>query len=111
MELDLSKIVDKDMPKEHMKKGVMKAYSKEDAFMMVGVQPASKSASCTNEYFLTTTVKYDVCCNCCDDLPDGKLPLTIVPLVNPECFGFKPPMGWAPIDYGEFPVSVQKGGH
>ena len=37
MELDLSKIVDKDMPKEHMKKGVMKAYSKEDAFMMAGV--------------------------------------------------------------------------
>jgi len=55
MELDLSKIRN-EVPKERTKKGVTKAFSKEDMFMMEGVQPASHSAVCTNEYFLTTTV-------------------------------------------------------
>ena len=66
MALDLSKIRN-DVNKEHKKKGVTKPYSKEDVFMMEGEQPASHSANCTNEYFLTTKVEYDVCCNCCDN--------------------------------------------
>lgn len=66
MALDLSKIRS-DVPKEHRKKGATKAYSKEDIFMMAGVQPATHSKACTNEYFLTTKVEYDVCCNCCDN--------------------------------------------
>jgi len=110
MELDLSKIRN-EVSKEHMKKGAVKAYSKEDLFMMEGVQPASHSSVCTNEYFLTTKTAFDVCCNCCDNLPDGMLPLTIVPLVNPECFGFQPPGGWAPMDYGTFPVEVHRKDH
>lgn len=56
MALDLSKIRN-DVNKEHKKKGVTKPYSKEDVFMMEGVQPASHSANCTNEYFLTTKVE------------------------------------------------------
>lgn len=87
MELDLSKIRT-DVPHARNKKGKVKPYSKEDKHMIGGIQPASRTKFCANDYSLTTKVSYDNCCGCCDNLPDGSLPMTIVPLVNPECFGF-----------------------
>lgn len=106
MELDLSKIRT-DVPNARNKKGKVKPYSNEDKHMIGGVQPASRTKFCSNDYSLTTKVSYDVCCNCCDNLPDGSLPMTIVPLVNPECFGFQPPNGWAPMDCGNYNVRCQ----
>ena len=69
------------------KKGVQKKISPEDVYLMAGIQPACRGKHCTNEYFLCVEVKYDGCV-CCVDLPDSRMPLTIVPLVNPMCFGF-----------------------
>ena len=79
---------------QRKKKGVMKEVSPEDRFMMAGVQAACHTKKITNEYFLCVLVEYDGCV-CCVDLPDSRTPLTIIPLINPECFGFQPPAtGW-----------------
>ena len=94
MELDLTKIK-YEVSGEKWKKGIKKNRSPEDMFMMASIQPAIHSKNITNEYFLTTKVEHEGCV-CCQDIPDSKLPLTIVPMVNPDCFGFQPPEGWEP---------------
>ena len=63
------------------KKGVQKPISKEDAFMMAGVQSACHGKRVKNEYFLCVLVEYDGCV-CCVDLPDSRMPMTIIPIVN-----------------------------
>lgn len=54
---------------------------------MAGVQPAAHTKHTTNDYALCVQLDYDGCV-CCVDLPDSRMPLTIVPLINPACFGF-----------------------
>ena len=105
MVLDLTKIRYEvaDMKK---KKGVQKKISPEDQFMMSGVQAAVHAKRITNEYFLCVLVEFDGCV-CCVDLPDSRMPLTIIPLVNPACFGFQPPEGgWNPFALGNFTVDL-----
>ena len=75
--------------------------------MMAAIQPAVHCKNITNEYFLTTKVEYDGLV-CCQDLPDSSVPMTIVPMVNPACFGFQPPEGWAPIELGFFQIDLNK---
>jgi hypothetical protein len=88
IEVDLSQIHN-DVPATRTKKGKTKAYSKEDMFMLSGIQPASKSKFSSVNYTLETSCGFDTCANCgCENLPDAMLPMTIVPLVNPACFGF-----------------------
>ena len=94
MQLNLSDIK-YEVDGEKKKKGAIKKRSKEDMFMMASIQPAVHCKNICNEYFLTTKVEHEGC-DCCRDVPDSKLPLTIVPMVNPECFGFSPPDGWEP---------------
>lgn len=103
MELDLNKIRT-DCPPDRMKKGQKKAYSNEDKFMISGIQPASHTNFNACSYSLNTTAKYDVTCNYGDGDTNGRVPMTIVPLVNPECFGFKPPGNWQPMDCGNYTV-------
>lgn len=94
MSLDLGKI--KSEVKSHKKKhGVTKAISPEDLWQMQGVQPACHSKHITNEYFLCVECHYDGCI-CCVNLPDARMPLTIIPAMNPACFGFIIPQGFQP---------------
>ena len=73
---------------------------------MAGVQGAVHSKHITNEYFLCVLVEFDGCV-CCVNLPDSRMPMTIVPMVNPACFGFMPPAGvWAPYPLGSFTVNL-----
>lgn len=39
------------------------------------------------------------------------MPMTIVPIIDPACFGFKPPGGFIPIEYGETTFNVEKKDH
>ena len=89
MELNLNEIR-YEVPKQKKKKGVMKPISREDAFMMAGLQPACHAKHITNEYFLCVLVDFDDC-TCCLDLPDSRMPMTIIPFIDPTCFGFQPP--------------------
>ena len=87
-----------------VKKGVTKKISPEDQFMMASIQPAVRNAKyITIEYFICTELSYDGC-TCCQNLPDARLPMTIVPMVNPACFGFGRPNGYEPILLGTFHV-------
>lgn len=96
-----------EVQKEKKKKGVTKPVSKEDQFMMSGVQAACNAKRISNHYFLCVLVEYDGCV-CCVDLPDSRTPLTIIPIVNPACFGFEAPAsGWAPYDLGMFNVDIR----
>lgn len=92
MQLDLAKIK-YEVATEKKKKGVMKKISKEDAFQMASLQSACHTKAFSNEYYLCATTEYDGCI-CCVDLPDAKMKMTIVPIVNPACFGYNPPADW-----------------
>lgn len=85
MKLDLDKIK-YEVATMKKKKGKQKKVSKEDQFMMASLQPACHTPKFSNDYFLTVVTEYDGCV-CCVDLPDAKMAMTIVPIVNPECFG------------------------
>ena len=74
-------------PQHRKKKGAMKPVSLEDAFLMSQAQPAAHGQIIRNEYFLSVRTEFDGC-TCCADLPSCKIPLCIVPNVNPACFGF-----------------------
>ena len=65
----------------------MKKISKEDQFAMASLQPACHTKYFTCDYFLCVETSYDGCV-CCVDLPDASMKMTIVPVINPECFGY-----------------------
>ena len=92
MKLDLSKIK-YEVATEKKKKGKTKKISREDAFQMASLQPACHTKKFSNEYYLCVETEYDGCI-CCVDLPDARMKMTIVPLVNPACFGYIPPPNW-----------------
>jgi len=104
MKLDLSKIK-YEVADEKKKKGKMKKISDEDKFMMASLQPACHTKKFSCEYYLCVRTEYDGCI-CCVDLPDAKMKMTIVPLVNPDCFGFKTPDDWNPTELGEFNIDL-----
>ena len=95
MELDLSKI--KYAPsKEKKKKGKMKARSPEEYFMLTQLPPAVHSKYCDLDYKLNMNVEFDGCV--CGEKPSISVPLTIIPLTDPETYGFTVPEGWNPTE-------------
>lgn len=105
LELDLDKIK-YEVATHKKKKGKQKKISKEDRFVMASLQPACHTPKFSNEYFLTVTTDYDGCV-CCINLPDAKMPMTIVPLANPNenihhCRGDD----WNPTLLVEEPINV-----
>ncbi len=103
---DLSKIhYEVATMQKDKKKGGKKNISPEDRFMMASIPPAVHGKWIHNEYHLIVKCTYDGC-TCCSNLPDSDMQLSIVPMVNPECFGFKPPGGWQPYNLGGFSVNL-----
>ena len=102
MSIDLSKIK-YEVSDMKMKKGVQKKVSAEDRFMMASLQPACHTKKIRNEYYLIVETSYDGCV-CCVDLPDARMPMSIVPLINPMCFGYIPVAGYMPTELGAFHV-------
>ena len=96
-----------DVPEFKKKHGVEKRISPEDAFMMAGVQSAVHSKYVTNDYFLCIELAYDGC-TCCANLPDSRMPITIVPLLDPRSFGFTSPDGWMPMNLGGFNFQLNR---
>jgi len=75
--------------------------------MMASLQPACHTKKFSNDYYLTVTTEYDGCV-CCVDLPDAKMGMSIMPLVNPETSGFVVPSDWTGSMLGEFHVDPSK---
>lgn len=85
--IELSKIK-YDVVMEKEKDGVIKTVGPDDQFVMTQMQPAVNNGKfIKNRYFLTVRTTM-AGCTCCHETPDGKTPLTIVPMVNPATYGF-----------------------
>lgn len=65
----------------------MKPLCPEDIFMMQQMQPACHGHHVTNEYHLAVRCSYEGC-TCCAGLPHAKIPMSIVPVVNPQLYGY-----------------------
>lgn len=74
--------------------------------MMAGVQSACHGKLIENDYFLKIELGYDGC-TCCSNVPDASLPISIVPVMNPQLFGYQPPNGWLPNNLGFFKIDFQ----
>ena len=75
--------------------------------MMASLQPACHTKKFSNDYYLTVTTEYDGCI-CCVDLPDARMAMSIMPLVNPETSGYRVPEDWNGTQLGEFHVDPTK---
>lgn len=57
---------------------------------MSQIQPATKLAKHFSvRYYVSVTTEFDGCI--CTDQPSNKTPMTIMPSVNPNAYGFQPP--------------------
>jgi hypothetical protein len=94
MLVDLSNIKYEQIADRKAKDGSRKPYSPDDKFMMSQIQPATRRAKkFSARYYSVVETKFDGC-TCCNETPDAKVPMTIVPMVNPNSFGFAPPNNW-----------------
>jgi hypothetical protein len=84
----------------------MKPYSIEDHFMLTQLQAACHSNFVKNEYFIKVNCFYDGC-TCCGNTPQARVPVTIVPMVNPACCGFTAPQDFQPQMHPEVNVTFQ----
>lgn len=94
VEINLAKIK-KTVKATKKKHGVIKDVSPEDMWQMQGVQPACHSKGLTNDYYLCCEAQYSGMV-CYVNLPDARMPFTIVPTVNPASFGHSIPDGFSP---------------
>jgi hypothetical protein len=101
MVVDLSHIKYDAIKDKKAKDGTRRPMSLDDQFMMSQLQPATRHAKhFSARYYSSVETKFDGC-TCCNETPDAKVPMTIVPVVNPNSFGFAPPSnGWAPYVFG-----------
>ena len=81
MEIDLKSVTPYNPPTMRKKKN--KPFSREDLFMLRNLQAKCTGAHITNNYFLTVRCQF-AGCTCCSNLPVTRIPLTIVPIINPE---------------------------
>jgi len=94
MVVDLSHIKYDAVVDKKAKDGTRKPMSADDQFMMTQLQPATRHAKMFSaRYYSSVSTEFDGC-TCCAETPDAKVPMTIVPVVNPMSFGFAPPNGW-----------------
>jgi len=84
MQIDL-KTVHYKPPEMRKKKGQQIAWSPEDIFMMQNMQAKTTGRHVKNNYYLVVRCTYSGC-TCCSRLPLSRIPLTIVPVINPQCW-------------------------
>ena len=82
--------------------------SLEEEFLQVHLQPETSSSMIQNGYRLRTIVGFNNAICCKDEFPVTSIPLSIVPTVNPVCFGFTPPEGFIPINLACTELEVSK---
>jgi hypothetical protein len=89
------------------KRGGRKPLSLEDQFLARSLQSACHAKHFTMEYYLVAETTYDGC-TCCAELPHSRMPISILPVLNPACFGFQAPEGWNPQHHGSFMCVAHK---
>ena len=97
MELDL-RTIKYNAPENKKKKGVTKPLSIEDRFMIENMQAKCSGTLVKNEYIKTVRCAFAVC-TCCSQLPVARITLTIVPIINPQVWGYQQPQDFNPTVY------------
>ena len=77
----------------------LKLASPEDAFIARGVQSRCNAKFFRHEYKFSAYMLYDEGCVCIS-MPSLNQEICILPVVNPDSIGFKPPVDWAPTSLG-----------
>ena len=83
MEIDLKNVAPYNPPTHRKKAGQQKQFSVEDLFMLRNLQAKCSGAHIQNNYFLSVRCRF-AGCTCCSNLPVTRIPLTIVPIINPQ---------------------------
>eukprot|EP00347_Sterkiella_histriomuscorum_P005522 403356296 len=104
LELPLSTIR-YEVSDQKKKGGHMKPISQEDLFMMRQIQPACHGHHVRIDYHMTVRCAFQGC-TCCAALPHAKIPLSIVPIVNPSCTGYQQPQDFNPHYYDAYSAQV-----
>ena len=73
--------------------------------MMASLQPACHTKKFQCDYYLHVTLEYDGCI-CSGDLPDAKMPMTIIPLVNPNAIKAQPGDDFNPTELGNINCDI-----
>ena len=68
--------------------------------------PATNGNFLKNNYILDVNVKYGGL-SCFSAKPAISIPLTVIPQIDPNVFGFPEPPGFQPIDLGMFKVNLE----
>lgn len=88
------------------KKGVDKPLSVEDRYMLENIAANCKGRLITNQYFLTVRCDF-AGCTCCSRTPVCRIPITIVPIINPQVWGYQQPQDFSPQVYQACNFAVQ----
>lgn len=88
------------------KKGVVKALSVEDRYMLENIAANCKGRLISNQYFLTVRCDF-AGCTCCSQTPVCRVPITIVPIINPQVWGYQQPQDFSPQVYQACNFAVQ----
>ena len=68
---------------------------------MASLQPVCNTKKFSNRYYLTVRTEYDTNFICCEkERPVCRMEMNIMPMCNPECFGFVPELGFVPREIG-----------
>jgi len=85
MEIDLRTVSPYNPPATRKKGGKQRPWSSEDLFMMRNLQAKCTGRHIENNYFLSVRCRF-AGCTCCSNLPVTRIPLTIVPIMNPTAW-------------------------
>ena len=105
IEVDL-KTIKYTVAASRKKKGIDKPLSVEDRYMLENIAAKCKGSLITNEYFLTVRCDY-AGCTCCSQTPVCRVPITIVPVINPQVWGYQQPQDFNPQVYSQCTFAVQ----
>ncbi len=104
MEVDL-RTIRYTAPDHKKKKGVQKALSVEDRFMMENMAPKCSGSHVKNEYFLAVRCAFEGCV-CCASMPVARVPITIVPVINPQVWSYQQPADFNPQVYQAYSFNL-----
>jgi hypothetical protein len=74
--------------------------SPEEIFMLRHLAPATNSFLIKNEYTLQVKVTFNSGWTCCSAIPNVKVPMTLIPVADPNVYGFPEPPGFSPTNLG-----------
>ena len=110
MELDLNKIRYKTYPYLIKSKGLFSDtyydLTPDEEYFMSGMAPRCHSMYIANNYYLNVNIKYAACNYCCSAEPTQRIPLAILPRVNPSTYGFEAPQGYSSTELGQLKITL-----